>query len=284
VLRDVIDRACQLQDLLGSETLRQIVGAGALPPAPRVYREVSRALEDEASDARRIATIVQGDVAIVARVLQFVNSAYYGLSRKITNVEGAIAYLGMGTVKHLALAMELQRATGLPAAAVEGIERHARLTALLARKLAPAGAGDTAFAAGLLHVAGRMLLSTRAAAEHAAVVARATLSRRPICEVEREVFGATHAAVGAYLLALWALPPPIVEAVAYHADAERQAFPAVDATAAVGAACLLASAVEGTNAAACERIGAGERVEKLFRGRAAEWLQKATDAAARARE
>jgi hypothetical protein len=43
----------------------------------------------------------------------------------------------------------------------------------------------------------------------------------PLCAAETEVFGATHAGVGAYLLGLWGLPAPIVEAVAFHHTPSR---------------------------------------------------------------
>jgi HD-like signal output (HDOD) protein len=52
-------------------------------------------------------------------------------------------------------------------------------------------------------------------------------------EAEREVFGATHAGVAAYLLGLWGLPANIVEAVAFHHAPEKGHTEGFNALAAV---------------------------------------------------
>ena len=72
------------------------------------------------------------------------------------------------------------------------------------------------FSAGLLHDVGQLILATGLPEEYAAVLQGAKDQGRPVWQVEQEHFGATHADVGAYLLALWGLPNPIVEAVAMH--------------------------------------------------------------------
>ena len=75
----------------------------------------------------------------------------------------------------------------------------------------------------LLHDVGQLILAFSLPAEYAEVIARAKTQNQPMWQVEHEIFGATHADVGAYLLALWGLPNPLVEAVALHHQLDRAA-------------------------------------------------------------
>ena len=75
---------------------------------------------------------------------------------------------------------------------------------------------DQCFLAGLLHDVGQLILATGLPEEYAMVLQKAKEQNLPVGKVEKEHFGATHADVGAYLLGLWGLPNPIIEAVALH--------------------------------------------------------------------
>jgi HD-like signal output (HDOD) protein len=79
-----------------------------------------------------------------------------------------------------------------------------------------------AFTAGLLHDVGMLVLASHDPAGLAATLASAQEQQRPVYQVERERQGLTHADVGAHLLALWGLPPTVIEAVASHHDEDWQ--------------------------------------------------------------
>jgi HD-like signal output (HDOD) protein len=96
--------------------------------------------------------------------------------------------------------------------------------AMIARDLAPA-VGDIAFTAALLADAGMLVLALGVPEECAIVWDRAAAEKRPRHELERELWGIDHTAVGAYLLALWGLPEPIIDAVAHHHAARDSAHP-----------------------------------------------------------
>jgi HD-like signal output (HDOD) protein len=274
-LRAVVDRACELQDLLHSDALRKVVGAaGSIPAAPRVHEALTRALEDPRTEPRHLVPIVESDPGIAARLLQFVNSAYFGLAKKVTSIEGAILYLGISTVKHLALSVELSQAYGLPTEVLAPFERHARLTAGLAKKRAGAGQGETAYAAGLLHGAGRLVLMSRMPEDYALAAEETARTGRPRDEVEKELIGATAASVGAYLLGLWGLPPAIVEAVAFH-DEPGRVCGAGDAVSAVGVGCLLAKVAEPGREPTTEIARAEASLAALLGADAAAWRETA---------
>jgi HD-like signal output (HDOD) protein len=150
---------------------------------------------------------------------------------------------------------------------VEAFERHALLTARLARRLAANEVlGEEAFAAGLLHDAGRLVLMDRCPGQYAEAIA---LSKAGLTlhDAERQVFGASHAEVGAFLLGLWGIPHGIVEAVAFHHDEARMGRGLPDTVLAVGAASLL------THGCGEGRLGPEEAamLARLAGGRLAEW-------------
>jgi putative nucleotidyltransferase with HDIG domain len=242
VLRNAIDRALRVQALLSNEALRGLVGGlGTLPSAPRMYQALTVALADPNADVKKLAAIVEQDVGMSSRVLKFANSAYFGFPKRISSIESAIVCLGTNAVRHLALTFEVFSAWGsqgdLP---FDQLERHSLLTARIARKMANDRAqAEVAFAAGLLHDAGRMVLMSRGREPFAAAVEEARRRHVPLHVAEASVFGATHAEVGAYLLGLWDLPHNVVEPVALH-HAPVPGQPRSDTSAIVALANVLA--------------------------------------------
>jgi HD-like signal output (HDOD) protein len=100
---------------------------------------------------------------------------------------------------------------------LQRLERHALLTARIARKLITGREqSETAFAAGLLHDAGKLILMSRGGEPFATAIEHARSRNIPLHTAEAGVLGATHAEVGAYLLGLWDLPHSVVDPVSLH--------------------------------------------------------------------
>jgi HD-like signal output (HDOD) protein len=208
-------------------------------------------------------------------VLQFVNSAYCGFAQRTSSLESAIMCLGLNTLRHLALTAEMFHGFGASGGrAFERAERHAVLTARIARRITPdPAAKEVAFAAGLLHDAGKLVLMSRSPGAYQRAADEAQRTGVPRHAHERAVLGATHAEVGAYLLGLWDLPHHIVEAAAFHHAIDRVAGRSggpVDITAIVAIADALAHEVakdeaEGTAALleALESLGDLSRHREL---------------------
>jgi HD-like signal output (HDOD) protein len=74
---------------------------------------------------------------------------------------------------------------------------------------------DEAFVSGLLHDAGKAALGFNFAAQYTEVL-KQVAAGVDLLAAEKQAFGATHADVGGYLLGLWGLPTPVVEAIALH--------------------------------------------------------------------
>jgi putative nucleotidyltransferase with HDIG domain len=219
-LRSVITRTCNLHSLLQDDTIRQVLSHfDALPSAPQVYWEITAAANRPNTSLRDISTIVERDPALVAKVLQLVNSAYFGLAHRLTSIAQAVQYLGLDLIKGLALTDRVFAGATVKCEyfSVETLQKHSLLTARVAKK-ATAGSpkADEVFAAAIVHDIGKILLASGFPDRFAEAARKAAESGEPLHRVEPEIFGTTHAEVGAFLLGMWGLPFTIVEAVAYH--------------------------------------------------------------------
>ncbi len=245
LLRSTLDSACGLRQLLARPEMRHLVGStNELPSAPRTFIELSNALANPNASARTVSDIIERDIAIAARVLQLVSSAFYGLPRAVTSIGGAVAYLGVEIVKAIVLSVEVSRMFPLtqliPDFSVDALQQHAmRVSQFAKRILGPEPGGDVLLVAGLLQDTGQLVLASRAASRFGVALSTSGARKRPLHEVERDMFGASHAEVGAYLLGLWGLPPRVVGAVAHHLEPRRSDGRVFDAASALYVANLL---------------------------------------------
>lgn len=189
--------------------------AAEAPVSTSTVAALMRCLGDRDMSVGQVAEIVAADSGLAARVLALANSASFGLSRQVTQVHQAVALVGSNMTQTLAIAGAcdlLDGTTGLPHA-----RRHAVEVACAARLLAERvglNPGD-AFAAGLLHDLGEILLWRREPEPYAAAHAVWTDAGSQLRD-ERGFFGTDHALVAREQLAEWRVPGVIVDAVGDH--------------------------------------------------------------------
>ena len=221
-LRQAIEHACGFTAILTDETARQVVGAvGTLPSLPRTCAALLEALRNPDVPIEQVGKIIEQDVGMTAKVLQLVNSAFFGLLQEISTVRAAVSYLGLDVLKQLVLSAEIFR-TFHPQQRIEGFsidafQEHSRQAAAIAARLpAPKKTVSAAVVAALLHDTGKLVLAVRLPRQFEKALQASHKEGRPLHEMEHELTGAGHAEIGAYLLALWGLPLPIVDAVCRH--------------------------------------------------------------------
>lgn len=217
----VIERVNHLQTRLADVSIRDVVGKiDRLPSAPSTYWELTLAAEKPDTGLSEFAAIVERDPAMSLKVLQLVNSAFFGAARRVNSVQQAVGRLGLELLKALTLsvhAFDTLKAPPCKGFSIDELQQHSFMVARLAKQLSPdANSGTEAFAACVLHDIGKLVLAVGATTMFAEVMAEQQSSHRPAYELEREKFGTTHAEVGAYLLGSWGLPLTLVETVAYH--------------------------------------------------------------------
>jgi putative nucleotidyltransferase with HDIG domain len=194
-------------------------------PALLVCSEKSAAALARVGEVADVAKLVGSDSALAARVLQIVNSAFFRLARRISNIEQAVSYLGFQSIRNLAMSVEIfSRWPGKACAGLdlEKLQQHVHAVAAAANALASkTPISDDTLLAGLLHDIGYWVLAQECPQDLTRAVEVATAKEIPLHTAEYQVMGASHAEIGAYLLGIWGLPYPVVEAVAHHHQPER---------------------------------------------------------------
>lgn len=225
VLKHAIARAVRLRDLLAEESLQSLATQmRSIPSLPELYTEIVEELQNENASMRRIGQIISKDVGMTAKILQLVNSAFFGLRRHVSNPAQAVSLLGLETIKALVLSIhvlsQFDRANA-GGFCVDRFWKHSVRTGVLASRIAKecgldAKGADYAMTAGLLHDTGKLVLAASLPERYREVLESADAQGIAEWEAEDQSLGASHAELGAYLLGLWALPNTIVEALAFH--------------------------------------------------------------------
>jgi HD-like signal output (HDOD) protein len=225
VLVNAIERAFAIRDLLHRESLKKLVAQiKTIPSLPDLYLQVMQEMKSPNASVHRVGQIVSRDIGMSAKVLQLVNSAFFGTRRRVTDPAQAASLLGIDILKSVVLMVQVF--SQMPMHAVKGwsmdalwehsltVGRCAQAIARLAKN--EKRALDDAFMAGLFHDLGKLVLVAnlpQGCLEATELAARET---GDMLAAEEIVFGATHAEIGAYLLGLWGFSDPIVEAAAFH--------------------------------------------------------------------
>lgn len=222
-LRTTVARACELRQLLIEAGLADTVcQLGKLPSLPRLYQAITEEMNREDASLKRIAGIIARDVAMTAKVLQLVNSAFFGLGRRVASMEQAVSYLGIEVIRSLVVSQAAFASfESSDLAFYQTLWQHSTMTGMLAKAIVEGESDDStlqgeALQAGMLHDIGALVLAARMPEKYREVRKVAESGSGQLVLREDEVFGCDHARVGAYLMGLWGLSDRIVEAIAYH--------------------------------------------------------------------
>jgi putative nucleotidyltransferase with HDIG domain len=225
-----------------------------------------------------LGAIIARDPVATAKILQLVNSAFFGLGHNITSPGEAVSYLGIERVRALMLLVHTcsnyEQQEGAPVKA-EALARHSLMTGNLARLISreesrDAQTAEKSFTGGILHDLGKLMLAVNQPADYTTALHLAQTQNRPIQDAETEVFGGSHTEIGACVLGIWGLPPEIVEAIAFHHAPNKHFWDAFGPVTAVHAAdCLLHEFKPDTGGAAppafdhdyLARLGLQDRVD-----------------------
>lgn len=221
----------QLRTVLTDKALSELVGRlVSLPVAPDIYRRMTSALGNEKVSLDDVGAIVASDPALSASILRLCNSAFFGLSHKVSSPADAVRFMGTQTLKAFVLFHELFHSMDPRNSSLFEIDvlwAHCVRTAGFARCIVHKERGDAAqaessFLAGLLHDIGMLVLAENFPDDYHALRTWAAQAGAPLHEAERREFGACHAEVGAFVMGLWGLPAEAAWAVAYHHEPMRR--------------------------------------------------------------
>ena len=224
-LVETVNRAFQLSDSLGDARLHSFVNSlKTLPSLPEPYQQLIQALSSPDAGVEEIAGILSSDPAMSAKILQMVNSAFFGLGREISNVSEAARLIGFDSIRSLALSVGIFsqfEAAGDARINFSKMHQHYLKVALLAERIARSMGQsklfiEDCFLAGMVHDIGILIMHQNNPQQFAQVLELSRAEQIDRVSAETRVFGFNHGLVGAYLLGIWGLRHNVVEAVAYH--------------------------------------------------------------------
>lgn len=199
-----------------------------MPAFPRSVQRILELTRDLTCSPKELVQVIEADPVMTIKVLKVTNSSYYSFPKKITAINQCVVYLGLNTVKNLALGI----------AAIGIMPKHngadfdigqyllhslttASLAKLLCSRLVNADADPMdCYIAGLLHDFGKVVYAQYMPNEFSAAL---TLSRNENISLnlaEQQMIGADHTVVGSMLAERWQFAQPLVDCIRYHHDNE----------------------------------------------------------------
>jgi len=203
---------------------------------PQVLVQLLDSCHNPEVNIQDIARIVDKDAALSAKVMQLVNSAFIGSRRVIRDIEQAVVYLGIDTVRNLSISVSVQQVfrrvgtNGL--LSMDRFWHHSCTNALIARNIAQAiqyPDPSEAYLAGLLHDIGKLILWMAFPGSYAPLLLKGIRCHDArLAFLEAEKLQINHCQAGAWLCGEWHLPTLVADAIGYHhhgIDEVRQTLP-----------------------------------------------------------
>ncbi|MGR3177703.1 MAG: HDOD domain-containing protein [Candidatus Anammoxibacter sp.] len=195
-----------------------------MPAFPQSVNRVIELSSDINSSHKDLVAVIEHDPVMTLKVLKLINSPYFGLAREVTSVNYAVVYVGLNTVKNLAISiasigmLPRDNDAGLN---IDQFLYHAISTAALAKVLAkhmsvPDIEASDYFVSGLLHDFGKIVFAQFMPEEFKKVLSLQRQFAKCSVDAEKEVIGADHAHVGKLLGEKWSLAPAVIEGITLH--------------------------------------------------------------------
>jgi HD-like signal output (HDOD) protein/CheY-like chemotaxis protein len=225
MVSQALHQALTLQSWLPGENVRELISRMRwVPSPPGIYAQIVTEMQSMDASVEKIGKLIAQDPAITAKILQLANSAAYALQLQVVEPVEAVSYIGLETTKALVLLAHTFSSfdrLSLVGFSVESLWDHSVATGQFAKRIAimeNAGSeiAEESFAGGLLHDIGKLLFAANLSEPFGQALALARAKNERLWEIEAQLFGASHAEVGACVLGIWGLPMPIVKAVALH--------------------------------------------------------------------
>jgi HD-like signal output (HDOD) protein len=225
ILKQTLAKLFALRDIMADESVKKIVSQiESLPSLPAIYNEIIEEMQSEDPSIKKVGDIISKDLSMTAKILQVVNSVFFGLSRKINSPTEAVLLLGLETIKSLVLSVKIFAEFSRKKFSwfnIDALFNHSMSVSTYTKtiiKTEKLGQDliNYSLMAGLLHDLGKLILATNLQKPYKEVLTAAKGSDRNLWDLEYEAFGTSHAEIGAYLMGLWSLETPIIEAIAFH--------------------------------------------------------------------
>lgn len=195
-----------------------------MPAFPKSVQRILELTRDINCPPKELIMVIEKDPVMTMKLLRLLNSAYYSFPKQITSVNQSVVYLGLNTVKNMALSFAAMGSLPQQNEAGFDIQRylmHSLTTASLARILCQKYAKDDTdpadcYIAGLLHDFGKVVFAQFLAPEFKEALARSHEQAISLHAAEQQIIGADHTVVGGMLVEKWQFPKQLTENIRNH--------------------------------------------------------------------
>ncbi|TXT26294.1 MAG: metal dependent phosphohydrolase [Gallionellaceae bacterium] len=194
-----------------------------MPAFPKSVQRVLEITRDINLQPKELVSVIEKDPVMTMKLLRIINSAYYNFPKQVTTVNQALVYLGLNTVKNMALSFAAAGVLPQQNAAGFDMQRylmHSLTTASLARMVCQKFGGDAdpgdCYLAGLLHDFGKVVFAQFMPGEFREALAICQEQAIPLHLAERQAIGVDHSVVGAMLVEKWQFPKLLADAINRH--------------------------------------------------------------------
>ncbi len=279
MLREAISQVFKIQACVNNPRIIASVGdPNQLPSLPKIYHELNSAIANDNTTASDIAKIFSQDMVLSAKLLHLINSPYFGLNRKISNLTDAVNLIGVKKLNNLVVSVHVKTAFPVNDPTMMGYMEYlwqdAARVAELARLIALSenqqdDRPDQAYLSGLLHNLGLLIFLSRGGDKLKTLLGLLNQTETKAAELETAIFGFTRSEAAAYVLSLWKIPPRIIEAILLQNSPNETDYEGINALTALHvSACLLKpNAMPGIDKLFAMTIDATylQRIDKLER-------------------
>ncbi len=207
---------------MNTEMLEEVLACPKLPSLPAIAAKVIEMTSDPNVSIKELASVIQQDQAMAAKILRTVNSSFYGLRERCGTIDKALVLLGLAPVKSLVLGFSLVAV--LPKPSEDGFDyqaywRRSLYSGVAAReiaKLVPGVDEDEAFLAALFQDVGMMSLHMVMPDRYSEVLLQAEGDHRQLMKAELSTLEISHAEISGMLCERWKLPMSLVHPVRFH--------------------------------------------------------------------
>jgi len=224
-IKDTISNALKLRNsLLNNELTAMIAKIETLPSLPQIYTSIVAELQKTEPDISKITALIESDLGFSTKILQVVNSSFFGIPNHISSIRQGVSFLGLEVLKALVLCIKLFHEFQSKKVSTErldslmlhslGVARYAKLI----METMPCGKEeiDTVFTAACFHDVGKLVFYAYLPDQYNEAMEYSQKNKVSEPEAEKAIIGITHAEVGSYLLCLWGLKDWLVEMILYH--------------------------------------------------------------------
>ncbi|MDD2942281.1 MAG: HDOD domain-containing protein [bacterium] len=205
--------------LATQERIQNILGLQKLESMPvNAARAFELACSPD-SDIALFTEVIESDEVLSAKIIRLANSVYYYRGQKATDIDSAVAFIGLEELRCLLSATLLQNFIKVQHKSREAVWENAIATAIMAKHLArslktvPPG---EAFLCGIVHDVGKLMMVGKSGTMYEKAIERSCDEDSNVMSAEEEVFDVNHVEVGKWVAESWHFPESAISAISHH--------------------------------------------------------------------